>query len=301
MKKLFFLLPLFFFIACKHKGKKEAVAETATTGTVKILVDESFAGVLADQIEVFRLDYPDTKFQLIQGNENKIVPTFLNDSVRVAVLSRMLSPEETKVYTNRSIRVSTSRFAIDGIALFTGKANQDSTITVEEVISILNGKNPGGRNLVFDNAYSGTVRYFKDLAKISVLPKTGVYTLENNNDVIKYVTAHPNYIGIAGVNWLLKGHRDMDEFIPEVKLMAVKNIKGKPGDDQFYKPDQTNLINGKYPFLRNIYIINAEGRTGLGTGFATWLTSQRGQLIVLKSGLGPNKLTSRDFNLKSDN
>lgn len=301
MKKLFFLLPIFFFIACKHKGKKEPVAETATTGTVKLLVDESLSSVLADQIEVFRLDYPDTKFELVQGNENKILPTFLNDSVRVAVLSRMLTPEETQFYTKRSIRVASSRFAIDGIALFTGNTNPDSTITVEEVISILKGDNPKGKNLVFDNAYSSTLRYFKDLAKITTLPKTGVYTLNNNDDVIKYVASHANYIGIAGVNWLLKGARDTEDLNTQVKLMGVKNVKGKPGDDRFYKPEQTNLINGKYPFLRNIYIINAEGRTGLGTGFATWLLSQRGQLIVLKSGLGPNSLTSRDFNLKSDN
>jgi phosphate transport system substrate-binding protein len=301
MRKLFFLLPLFLFIACKHKDKKEPVAETATTGTIKLLVDESLSSVLADQIEVFRLDYPDTKFEVIKGNENKIMPTFLNDSARVAVLSRMLTPEETKAYTNRSIRVSTSRFAIDGIALFTGNTNPDSTITVEEVIAILKGNNPAGKKLVFDNAYSSTVRYFKDLAQISKLPESGVYTLQNNNDVIKYVAAHPDYIGVAGVNWLLKGDRDMDDFIPQVKPMGVKNVKGKPGDDRFYKPEQTNLINGKYPFLRNIYILNAEGRTGLGTGFATWLLSQRGQLIVLKSGLGPHKLTSRDFNLKSDN
>lgn len=301
MRKLIFLLPLFFFIACKQKAKKEPVAETPTTGTIKMVVDESFAAVLADQIEVFRLDYPDTKFEMLQGNENKIVPTFLNDSVRVAVLSRMLTPEETNFYTKRSIKITTTRFALDGIALFTGNNNPDSTITVDEVISILQGNNPRGKKLVFDNAYSSTFRYFKALANITAVPKTGVYTLNNNNDVIKYVAAHPDYIGVAGVNWLLRGDRDMNDFIPQVKLMGVKNVKGKTGDDEFYKPEQRNLINGKYPFVRSVYFINAEGRTGLGTGFATWLRSQRGQLIVLKSGLAPHKITSRDFNLKSDN
>jgi len=301
MKKLLFVLPLFFFIACKNKAKKETIAETATTGTVKMLVDESFSSVLADQIEVFKLDYPDTKFELVQGNENKIIPTFLNDSIRVAILSRMLTPEETKMYTNRSIRVASSRFAIDGIALFTGNNNPDSTITADEVISILKGSNPKGKKLVFDNAYSSTLRYFKELAQVKELPKEGIYTLNTNKDVIKYVVANPDYIGVTGVNWLMNGNREIEGFTPQIKLLGVKNVKGKPGDDQFYKPEQANLINGKYPFLRNVYIINAEGRTGLGTGFASWLLGQRGQLIVLKSGLGPSRMTSRDFNLKSEN
>jgi phosphate transport system substrate-binding protein len=66
-------------------------------------------------------------------------------------------------------------------------------------------------------------------------------------------------------------------------------------------PSQNNLINGKYPFLRNVYVINCEGRDGLGTGFANWLCSPRGQLIVLKSGLGPHELRAREFNIKNTN
>jgi phosphate transport system substrate-binding protein len=301
MNKLFLIVPLFLFAACKPKPKNEEAVDTRTSGTLKMIVDESFSSVLADQIQVFTLDYPDAKFNLIEGNENKILPKLLNDSVRVAVLSRTLTTKEEKAFSNKGIPIRYSRFAIDGIALITGNSNPDTTITAEEVISIIKGNNPTGKKLVFDNAYSSTVRYFKDLAQITELPKTGIYTLSTNNDVIKYVAEHPDYIGIVGVNWLLKGSRDMVAFTDQVKLMAVKNVKGKKGDDQFYQPTQKNLISGIYPFLRNVYIITAEGKNGLGTGFANWLVSQRGQLIVLKSGLGPNFLNSRDINIKSKN
>jgi phosphate transport system substrate-binding protein len=266
-----------------------------------MLVDESFSSVLADQIEIFKLDYPDTKFELVQGNENKILPTFLNDSIRVAILSRMLTPAEEQAYTKRSIPIFYSRFAVDGIALITGNDSRDTTITADQVIAIMKGTDSSGKKLIFDNAYSSTLRYFKELAKVKELPKSGVYTLKNNDDVIKYVAAHQDYIGVVGVNWLLKGKRDMVDFISQVKPMGVKNVKGKKGDDAFYKPVQKNLISGIYPFLRNVYIVNAEGKNGLGTGFATWLVSQRGQLIVLKSGLGPNTMNSRDFNIKTEN
>ena len=299
MKKLFFLLPLFLFMACKPKSNK--VEETRTSGSVKMIVDESFSSILADQIEIFRLDYPDTKFDLIQGSENKVLPDFLNGSVRVAILSRMLTNEEDKAFTRRSIRVSSSRFAIDGIALITSNGNPDSTITADEVIGMMKGNSPSSKKLVFDNAYSSTIRYFKDLAQIKELPKSGIYTLNNNNDVIKYVAEHKDYIGVVGVNWLLKGHRDEVDFTSQVKLMGVKNVKGKKGDDAFYKPTQQNLIDGVYPFLRNIYIINAAIKNDLGTGFANWLVSPRGQLIVLKSGLGPNAMKSRDIRIKNEN
>lgn len=301
MNKLVFILPLFLFIACKQKPKSNDGEASRVSGTLKLLVDESFSSVLEDQIEVFKLDYPDAKFELVQGNENKILPTFLNDSVRVAVLSRMLTPDEEKAYSKRSIPIFTSRFAIDGIALITGNDNPDSTITADEVVSIMKGTSASGKQLVFDNAYSSTLRYFKDLSQIKELPKSGIYTLQNNKDVIKYVAEHKNYIGVVGVNWLIKNGRDQQDFTDQVKVMGVKNTKGKKGDDTFYKPTQKNLIDGIYPFLRNVYIINAEGKNGLGTGFATWLTGQRGQLIVLKSGLGPNKMNPREINIKKEN
>lgn len=302
MKNLSFLLLLAVFFACKQKPKPvEGVEETRTSGTVSMLVDESFSEVLADQIEVFKTDYPDTKFTIIEGNEQKILPTFLNDSVRVIILSRMLTADEDKMYRNRSIVPKTSRFGIDGIALIRNNENPDSNITVNEVIEILKGNPVRGKQLVFDNAYSSTIRYFKDLAGIKTLPEKGIYTLQTNNDVIKYIAENKNFVGVVGVNWLIDNKKEMSVYLDKVKMMGVKNLKGKKGDDQFYKPVQANLISGIYPFLRNIYIINAEGRDGLGTGFANWLVSPRGQLIVLKSGLGPHKLASRDFNFKNTN
>ncbi|MFA4867623.1 MAG: substrate-binding domain-containing protein [Pedobacter sp.] len=302
MKNLSFILLLTVFVACKQKPKPaNEVQETRTSGTISVLVDESFSEVLADQIEVFKTDYPDTKFTLVEGNEQRIIPTFLNDSIRVIVMSRMLTEAEDKVYRNRSIVPKTSRFAIDGIALITNKVNLDSNITVNEVVNILKGTSTSGKQLVFDNAYSSTLRYFKDLAGIKVLPAKGIYTLNTNNDVIKYIAENKGFIGVVGVNWLIDNKKEMAGDLDKVKMMGVKNLKGKKGDDQFYKPVQANLISGIYPFLRNIYIINAEGRDGLGAGFATWLVSPRGQLIVLKSGLGPHKMASRDFNFKNTN
>lgn len=299
MKQLTVILLLFAALAsCKNK-KEEDTQVSRTVGNATILVDESFHNIIDDQIEVFNSDYPDAHFKVITGNENEILPTFLNDSVRVIVMSRTLTPEEEKIYTRRSIPVYTSRFAIDGIALITSNDNPDSTITAEEIVEILKGTSKSGKSLVFDNAYSSTLRYFKELAKINKLPSKGVYTLNTNEDVIKYIDQNKNYIGVVGVNWLLQNNVDRGTYTQQVRLMGVKNLPGKKGDDAYYKPTQNNLISGIYPFLRNIYIINGEGKTGLGTGFANWLLSQRGQLIVLKSGLGPHKLTSRDFNLKN--
>lgn len=301
MRKLGFVFILLALVACKRGTKKNKVAETRTSGTTKLLVDESFGRILDDQITVFKSDYPDASVTTILGNENKILPDFLNGKVEMIILSRMLKPAEELYYSRRKIAIHTDRFAIDGIALITNVANVDTNITVTEVFDIMKGNDRGNRKLVFDNAYSSTVRYFKDSTKMEKLPENGVYTLESNSDVIKYIAEHKDYIGVVGINWLLENNKDILSYLPNIKIMGVKGIQGEKGADAFYKPTQDNLINGTYPFLRNIYIINCEGRDGLGTGFANWLSSPRGQLIVLKSGLGPHKMLSREFNLKTTN
>ncbi len=292
MRGLSVVLVILLFISCKG-NKKNSIPESRTSGKTTLLVDESFARVLDDQIEVFTDDYPNAKVTTILGNEAKILPKFLNGEERMIILSRMLKPSEQVYYKQKQIAIFTDRFAIDGIALITNSENIDTLITVKEVFDILKGS-PSTKKLVFDNASSSTVRYFMDSAKVTTLPKSGVYTLNTNNDVIKYIAEHKDYIGVVGINWLLRNKGDILTYLPKIKIMGVKGSKS----ENYYKPTQNSLINGVYPFLRNIYIINCEGKNGLGTGFANWLNSPRGQLIVLKSGLGPHKMISRDFNIK---
>lgn len=286
--------------SCNRTTNNDQVGEKRTSGSTTILVDESYARILDRQIAVFKSDYPNATVNTIVGNENEILPKFRSGDVKMLVMSRMLKPEEEQFYKKRQSPIYVDRFAVDGLALIANNADADSTITVAEAYDIMKGISKTGKKLVFDNAYSSTIRYFIDSAGIKELPKSGVYTLKTTNDVIKYVAENKGYIGVIGVNWLLKDVKNPSPYLASVKTLAVKNLTGKSNADAYYKPTQENLINGKYPFLRNVYIINAEGTSGLGTGFATWLSSPRGQLIVLKSGLGPHELAQREFNLKTN-
>ncbi|MCZ4224251.1 PstS family phosphate ABC transporter substrate-binding protein [Pedobacter rhodius] len=290
---LFIVLSLF---SCKRKEKSGGIEETRTSGTLKMLVDESVGPIVQQEIDIFKLDYPQATFLTTFKPELKLLPAFLNDTARVIVLPRMLTKAEEKFYNQRSIKINTSRFAVDGLALITNKGNIDSTINVKDVVDILQGKG-SGKQLVFDNAYSSTFQYFKQLAKLSQFPSKDVYSKNSSNEVIKLIAEDKKFIGILGVNWLSDRNPEWLKYQDKVKILGVKNYKGEPGADKYYQPTQINLINGDYPFLRNINIIDCEGRDGLGTGFAVWLRSQRGQLIVLKSALAPHKLMPRELNI----
>ena len=79
--------------------------------------------------------------------------------------------------------------------------------------------------------------------------------------------------------------------------MSVKD-KGK---SQYYAPSQNNLAEGTYPLARDLYIINCQGYSGLGMGFASFVAGDIGQRIILKSGLLPIRTPGRKVNFITNN
>ena len=274
---------------------------TLRTGKVNIVVDETFAPLIADQAYVFESTYTESKLNMIYRPENDVLKLFLTDSVRMAILSRELTSSEAKFYENKNIKLRVNRFAIDGLALIVNRTNLDSLVTVEEIIFVMQGKRSRIKNLVFDNPNSSTVRFLKELAGVKELPKSGIYALNSNPEVINYVIDNPGSIGVIGINWIIQPEEDMEEVVKGVKILGVKNLPGKPGSDGYYKPNQNDLAEEVYPLTRNLYIVNGEGKSGLGTGFATFIAGERGQRIVLKSGLLPDSLPSRQVIINNNN
>lgn len=292
---LYLLVSSFILLVSCQQNKTEV--QSYTSGKEKILVDESFAPIVEDQAFVFESTYDNAKLNLLMKSENELINLFLEDSAQVAILSRLLTPGERKHFENKKIEIRINRFAVDGIALITHKSSKDSTATVEDIIKVLKGESSRIVSLVFDNANSSTVRYFKELASVQKLPAKGVYALKSNTDVIKYVYDNPGAIGVVGVNWMVQPPVELEKEVDALKILGVKNLKGKPGSDGFYKPDQNDIALELYPLIRSLYIINCEGGAGLGTGFASFIAGERGQRIVLKSGLLPDSIPSREINI----
>ncbi|MGV3509341.1 MAG: PstS family phosphate ABC transporter substrate-binding protein [Sphingobacteriaceae bacterium] len=291
MKRLFYITFVWLLAsACSESGNKQ----TATVGSAKILVDESFAPIIDDMHIVFQSSYPQAKVEMVYKPEINLLNIFLRDSIDVAIMSRKLLPNEARFYESRNIKIRTNHIATDGVALITHQNSTDSSITVDEVKSIMRGLSTG-KSLVFDNPNSSTVRYLKELAKVDTLPKKGVYALKSNEEVIEYVHNNPGTIGVIGINWMKQPTPRLEPIVKKLKVLSVKNTAGLPGSDKFYKPTQNNLALGLYPLSRELYIVNCQGGSGLGTGFAAFLAGERGQRIILKSGLLPDSIPTREI------
>ena len=296
MKYRFYLFVLIgvVFASCKSKE-----SETETTGTTKMLVDASVTPIIEDELVVFENIYKQAKISPSYQTESEVLRDLLADSARIAILTRNLRPDEAKIIKSRKLLIHVNRFAIDAIALVANKSTTDTLITVQEIIDILQGK-PSKLQLVFDNANSSTVRYLMELAEIKQLPKNGVYALNSNQEVIKYVHNNSGSIGVIGFNWIKQPPVELEDIVADLRLMRVKNLPGKPGSDKYYVPNQDNLALEQYPLSRNVYIINCQAGGGLGLGFASFLAGEVGQRVVLKSGLMPDSIPTREILIRKN-
>jgi phosphate transport system substrate-binding protein len=279
--------------SCNQNTKTDRANQGITDGKAVMLADESLFPIVDDEYQIFANNYKRAQINIQYKPQQELLKLFLNDSIDVAIMPRKLKANEAKFYEDRQIKIRYTKFAIDGIALITGQNNSDSLITVQQVKDAIKGNGKKNQNFVFDHPNSSTVEYLLELSGVKTLPKN-FYALTSNEDVINYVLTHPEAIGIVSVAWIKRPTPELSDAVERVKVLKVGNASGN-----YYKPSQSNLKTGLYPLTRELYLINCQGRAGLGTGFAAFLAGELGQRIILKSGLAPDSLPSRQINIRN--
>lgn len=286
----------FLFVMCNQKEQIKTSNESILKGTATIFVDETLIPIMEDQVDVFESNY-DAKINIVPKSESETVVSLFNEKSGIAVLTRNLTAEEYKIFAQKKVTPKITKFAIDAIAFISNKNNNDTLIDLKNVVDFMKGKpNSTIKGLVFDNPNSSTVRYMNELAGIKAIPEKGVYSFKTNQEVIKFVAQNKGMIGVLGVNWLTQPMPKMQQYVDKVNVLSVKSLSG----DSYYAPSQNNIAEGKYPLARDLYIINGQGYSGLGMGFASFVAGDIGQRIVLKSGLLPARVPGRKINIRKE-
>ena len=289
----FVLLILLFVFSCQEKSNKNQ--DTILEGKATIYVDESILPIVEDEQAVFETEY-NAKLHLVSKSESEVINDLFNDSARIVILTRTLSAKELKAYESKKITPRITPFATDAIAFIRNKTTNDTLIALQDVIDFVHGKAfPNIKGLVFDNANSSIARYISEISGVPVNSQKNVFSFKTNEEVLKYVAKNNGMIGVIGMNWIFQPPLDLQETVDSINVLAVKGVK----ESEYVFPSQDNLAQGKYPLARHLYIVNCQGYSGLGMGFASFLTGERGQRIILKSGLVPERIPSRKILIRN--
>jgi phosphate transport system substrate-binding protein len=281
---------LLVVVTCSKKENKETILE----GKATVWTDETLTPIVEDQVMVFESQY-NAKINLVSKSETEVMNGLLNGAVKIAILSRELTAEEKKVFANKEISPRITKFATDGVALIVNKRSTDTVIALSDVVSFMKGNAvPGIKGLAFDNPNSSTMRYLTEMAGAQT-NRENIYSFHNNVETIKYVAENDGIIGVIGLNWLTQPSPDMQPYIDKIAVMSVKGS----GSEYVY-PSQNNLAEGKYPLARDLFVANCQGFSGLGMGLASFIAGEKGQRIVLKSGLLPANIPGRKIAVKNN-
>jgi phosphate transport system substrate-binding protein len=291
------------FYSCKMTPKKY-ISQTPTSGHVKIAFDENYQLLADAQLYTFLSLYKDAQIDPIFASEDSILKLFLQDSVRVIYTSRKLTENEVAYLKSKSFIPRTTKIAYDALALVVNKLNKDSLIRYNTVKDIFTGKtsswkqinpksNLGDIKIVFDNLGSSNVRFIMNKFGISGSLPSYCYTASKNSEVINYVQNNPNAIGIISVNWVSDPSDSISHaFLKKVKVVSLTSEFDSDGND-FYSPHPAYIANKYYPFTRDVYAINREIFSGLGSGFTSFVAGDIGQRIVLRMGMVPAAMPVR--------
>ncbi|ADQ79331.1 phosphate ABC transporter substrate-binding protein, PhoT family [Paludibacter propionicigenes WB4] len=303
----FFIL---FLVSCQPKVK-DKFTDTYTEGVIPIAVDENFKPIIQEEVDVFEAMYPKAGIVPHYTNEVDAINLLLKDSVRFVIATRPLSSNEELSFKSRKFSPRSYKLATDGIALIINNHNPDSLISVDQIKSILTGKvtnwkdiypksKLGKFQIVFDNKNSSTVRYAIDSICRGQKLASSLSAQNTNPEVIDYVSKTPNAIGVIGVNWL-GNEKDTTNlsFKNEIRVMSVSSEEEATTSNS-YKPFQAYLFYGYYPFTRTIYVIVNDPRGSMPSSLTSFMTGDRGQRIILKSGLVPATQPIRIVNIKDE-
>lgn len=298
-------------------------SDTVTSGVAQIAVDESFAPIIEAEINVFESLHADASIIPVYSSERQVYALLMEDSIRLILGTRLLTDQEQAVIRERKQRVRAQKIAIDAVALITHKENKDTLLTVDHIRKIALGEITSWKQVnpsspldtlvaVFDTPHSSMVRYIQDSlcnnrpfgknvkAVSSVTSSVDITQVNCHAKVIEQVASHPNMLGFVGLNWIANPVDTANlSFIENVNVVSVSSsTRAMPGNS--FKPYPYQLAlelghresprefpTGGYPLTRDIYIIITDATGGLPSGFFNFIASDRGQRILLKSGILP--------------
>jgi phosphate transport system substrate-binding protein len=245
--------------------------------------------VIDEQIKMYEASYPGTDIIPHYKPEADCFRDLFSDTAnRLVIVTRGLSRDEERFFID-SLKYNPgwNQVATDAIAIIVNANSPDTVFTIERLKQQLTGKINRGQNIVFDGLRAtSTVRFVIDsILRGNKFDTSVVKAARSSSEVIDYVSSTNNAIGLIGISWIGNpedtSHMNL---LKKVKIAAIQctSCEGAP----LLRPTHFNIVNKRYPLVRGLYYIVKENYIGLGSGFTSFLKSERGQLIFKRAYLG---------------
>lgn len=296
--------------ACSNKGPDPYTDDTPTRGRVVFVADEGMRPLLERQEQVFEGFYAKADVDIRYMPAADLLKAMMDDTVRCAFGSVLPGGEQEAWLKSRQRVARNVPLCTDAVVVLANKQRGMKALPLAKLKgmlragnawptwSVVDGVSTERVALVFDGNGSGVMRtvvdslYPGETATLNGLVVNGVA------EVFARVAADPNSLGLVPFGAV----SDLDDPAVRALRAQVDLVALSPTDDpaQAVPPTQGTLADGRYPLRRTLYAVLTEPKSGLGTGFVSFVAGHKGQRIILKHGLAPERVPARDVEIVNE-
>jgi phosphate transport system substrate-binding protein len=214
--------------------------------------------------------------------------SLISGTCDVAMASRSIKDKEIMLAKAKGINPNEIKVALDGLAVVVNPGNPISKLTLSQLADIFTGrvinwKEIGGKDekivILSREVNSGTHVYFKEHVLRKNDPNSKeefaptALMLSSSQAIADEVAGNPAAIGYYGMGYISKKQKP---------LSLAKDEKS-----EYETPTIENVINGKYPISRPLFLYTNGIPGGLVKKFVDFTLSKEGQDIVLATDFVP--------------
>jgi phosphate transport system substrate-binding protein len=222
------------------------------------------------------------------GGSGTGLSSIISGTCDIAMSSRNIKEKEIVLAKQKGINPNEIKVALDGLAVVVNPANPVSKLTLDQLAGIFSGKisnwkEVGGKDgkivILSREVNSGTHVYFKEHVLRKNDPNSreefapGALMLSSSQAIADEVAQNSNTIGYYGMGYISSKQKP---------IMVAKDEKA-----EYQAPTIENVINGKYPISRPLFLYTNGEPQGLVKKFIDFCLSKEGQEIVIKTDFVP--------------
>jgi phosphate transport system substrate-binding protein len=281
-KKILLVSTMFLFL--------NTLNATSRKNFIQIKGSDTMVNLGQAWAEKYMEQNPEEFMAVTGGGSGTGLSSLISGTCDIAMSSRNIKEKEVDLARQKGIRPYEIKVALDGLAVVVNPKNPVSKLTIDQLAAIFTGKISNWKDLSGKSASivilsrevnSGTHVYFKEHVLRKNDPNSkeefapGALLLSSSQAIADEVAQNPDAIGYYGMGYVSNKQKP---------IMVAQDAKS-----EYEAPTIENVINGKYPISRPLFLYTNGQPQGLVKKFIDFVLSKEGQDIVLETDFVPIK------------
>jgi phosphate transport system substrate-binding protein len=289
---------LLAFVGCSDQK-----SETTTRGNLHVLIAESIAPPMVEEINSFLEQYAQNGAHISSevASSDQVIRRMIQDTARFIVTTRPMTDAERKqLPVVKGFDLTELVVAYDAIAVVVQDKNPVTEITMGEVTKILSGEITRWDQLLHAGSMKGKIELlYQDSSDVASFVNARVLRGQpvrkeaqrtgSSLETLGMIARSPVALGLVGVTWIDSARAPVRALLVAETRQGADTTYQVPHEaiGKYFSPHPANVYRNYYPMKRGIYIYTFGPVASLAAGFNSFVATANGQRLLLNRKIVP--------------